>query len=305
MDAYKRGIAGIESKGAGDYNALGKVLANGDQALGKYQIMQSNLPQWSKDALGQPITREQFLKSPELQDKIFEHRFGQYVQKYGEEGAARAWYAGEKGMKNLGKTDVHGRLTVADYGKQFAGSLGKDGETKLAGPVSELPKEPKSRNFAGVPSDAGITSEGQPTTDVRPGIVKPDSGVYSDAGITSEGAATSEPPPMPDMGGGGGIGGGALDAGKDFAGGGGDAGGGFDFGKAFGGFGEEIGKAAENMGKMAGNANASRGQNPYVVGAGQMSQPGGPIPIIDPRMVEAQKQQLAMAMQRLNAGKLF
>ena len=41
------------------------------------------------------------------------------------------------------------------------------------------------------------------------------------------------------------------------------------------------------------------------VPAAQLPTPPGPISMVDPRMVEAQRQKLAMAMQRLNSGKLF
>ena len=298
MEAYKQGIAGIES--GGRYGALGKVLANGDQALGKYQIMASNVPQWSKDALGQSISREQFLKSPELQDKIFEHRFGQYVQKYGEEGAARAWYAGEKGMKNLGATDVHGRVSVAGYGKDFTNRIGKDiwgpgnqakslDGTKLADAAEPPNKAATQYALGDTPKLEGSTLGGGTGTQTA----------AIDAGMIETPA--EGPTAVADAGGGGG----ALGAGKDAVEAAAAPEKGFDWGKGLGGFGDELGKLGEGMARSAGGGTASRGQNPYVVGAGQMSQPGAPVPIIDPRMVEAQKQQLAMAMQRLNAGKLF
>ena len=38
----------------GDYTAVGKKTASGDQAYGKYQIMGSNIPAWTQQALGLP-----------------------------------------------------------------------------------------------------------------------------------------------------------------------------------------------------------------------------------------------------------
>ncbi len=114
-------IAGIES--GGKYDILGPVTRTGDRAYGKYQVMGNNIPEWSQAALGQPMTKEQFLASPQAQDAVFNHRFGQYTNKYGPEGAARAWFAGEGGMNDLGRKDQLG-TSVGDYGNRFAAALG-------------------------------------------------------------------------------------------------------------------------------------------------------------------------------------
>src|SRR6188768_4298893 len=123
--ARQRGIAGIESGGAKNpYALLGSVTGSGDRAYGKYQVMGNNIPSWTRAALGQSMTPQQFLANPQAQDDTFNHRFGQYADKYGEQGAAKAWYAGERGMQNPNATDMHGRLTVAGYGQDFARRAG-------------------------------------------------------------------------------------------------------------------------------------------------------------------------------------
>lgn len=124
---YRSQISNIES--GGRYDALGPQLPSGRQALGKYQIMEENLPQWSRAALGREINRDEFLKSPQLQDAIFDHRFGQYVNKYGPAGAARAWFAGEKGMNNPNARDALG-TSVADYERKFNGGNGIPSEDR-------------------------------------------------------------------------------------------------------------------------------------------------------------------------------
>lgn len=124
--ARRAAIGGIESNVRGDpYQAVGSVTANGDRAYGKYQIMGRNIPQWSQAALGRAVSVPEFMSSKAIQDAIFDHRFGGYVRNYGEEGAARAWYAGEKGMKNLNATDIHGRLNVQQYGQDYLRRLGQ------------------------------------------------------------------------------------------------------------------------------------------------------------------------------------
>lgn len=116
MVDYRNAISGIES--GGRYDALGPVTRAGDRAYGKYQVMGANVPTWTEQALGRRLTPEQFLSDPAAQDAVFNHVFGGYVAKYGAPGAARAWFAGEKGMHNPNARDVLG-TTVADYERKF------------------------------------------------------------------------------------------------------------------------------------------------------------------------------------------
>ncbi len=114
-------ISSIES--GGRYDALGPVTKTGDRAYGKYQVMGANIGPWTKEALGREMTPQEFAASPEAQDAVFKAKFGQYSQKYGPEGAARAWFAGEGGMNDLGRKDQLG-TTVGDYGARFAQAAG-------------------------------------------------------------------------------------------------------------------------------------------------------------------------------------
>lgn len=117
---YGSAIASVES--GGRYDLLGPQT-KGDRAYGKYQIMGNNIGPWSQEILGQAVTPDQFLANPQLQDAIFQGKFGQYVAKYGPEGAARAWFAGEGGMNNPNAKDVLG-TTVSGYGAKFMKALG-------------------------------------------------------------------------------------------------------------------------------------------------------------------------------------
>lgn len=116
-------IAGIES--GGRYDAVGPVAnSKGNRAYGKYQVLDSNIPTWTQEVLGQSMTPEQFLASPQAQEAVFQAKFGQYVQKYGSpEAASRAWFAGEGGMNSPGAVDVNG-MTVDRYGQKFAQAYG-------------------------------------------------------------------------------------------------------------------------------------------------------------------------------------
>lgn len=50
-------------------------------ALGYAQIMPSNLPRWSREALGYPVSRAQFLARPDLQIAIVDYKLNQYWQR--------------------------------------------------------------------------------------------------------------------------------------------------------------------------------------------------------------------------------
>lgn len=120
-DQYGRAISSIES--GGRYDLLGPVTKTGDRAYGKYQVMGANVPTWTEAALGRSMTPQQYLADKDAQEAVFKHRFGSYVQKYGPEGAAKAWFAGEGGMKNPNARDQLG-TSVTDYARRFNAGLG-------------------------------------------------------------------------------------------------------------------------------------------------------------------------------------
>lgn len=124
----------------GDYNSVGPPAdSKGSRGLGKYQVMDYNVGPWTKEALGQELTPQQYLASPQAQDAVFNHKFGQYSQKYGPVGAAKAWFAGEGGMNNPNAKDVNG-MTVANYGNQFVANGGAAAAPGGAGPtMASLP----------------------------------------------------------------------------------------------------------------------------------------------------------------------
>ena len=137
---YGRAISSIES--GGNYKAIGPPTKTGDRAIGKYQVMANNIGPWSEEILGRKVTPQEFIASPEIQDKIFQGKFGQYTQKYGPEGAARAWFAGEGGMNDPNRKDVLG-TTVADYGAKFTKAMGQKPPTD----VSARAKAPVDMSF--------------------------------------------------------------------------------------------------------------------------------------------------------------
>jgi hypothetical protein len=90
----------------------------GRTALGAYQILDSNLASWSRAALGRAVGRHEFLRSRHVQDRVFHHRFGHYVKKYGAHGAARAWLGGEGAARRGESADRFGS-TPSSYADKF------------------------------------------------------------------------------------------------------------------------------------------------------------------------------------------
>lgn len=137
-------IGGMES--GGKYDAVGPVAnGQGHRAYGKYQVLEPNVPVWTAEVLGKPMTPQEFLANPQAQDAVFKAKFGQYSAKYGPEGAAKAWFAGEGGMNNPNAKDVLG-TSVAGYGQKFsAGSapaLPPQGDAVPAADGSGTPVQP-------------------------------------------------------------------------------------------------------------------------------------------------------------------
>lgn len=126
MDGYRNAIASIESAGSGDYAAIGPTHPKLGRALGRYQVMEANIGPWSQEVLGRTVTPEEFMANPQLQDAIFDGKFQQYVQKFGPEGAAQAWFGGEGGVGQTARTDSLG-TSIGEYRNKFTKALGASG----------------------------------------------------------------------------------------------------------------------------------------------------------------------------------
>lgn len=69
-------------------------------ALGKYQILPSNIIPWSRQYLGYTITPTQFLNNPELQERLARAVLTSYFNQAGARGAAAWWYSGNPDNAN-------------------------------------------------------------------------------------------------------------------------------------------------------------------------------------------------------------
>lgn len=143
MDRYARAISSIES--SNKYDAVGPQTRTGDRAYGKYQVMGANIPEWTRTYYGKTLTAPEFLADPAAQDAVFKGKFGTYADKYGPTGAAKAWFAGERGMRDPNRRDQLG-TSVAAYGDKFSRAAGLGPETSPAMMASAIPGiTPKDR----------------------------------------------------------------------------------------------------------------------------------------------------------------
>jgi|TARA_R110000868_G_scaffold46644_1_gene153871 hypothetical protein len=120
-DKVATAIKGIESSG-GDYSARGPVIKKGiykgQRALGAYQVMPANLPQWSKLAVGRVVTPREFLENEEIQDAVFLSQMKKSYEKFGNiEDAVSTWFTG-KTVKEAGNVS-DGSITAPEYLSMF------------------------------------------------------------------------------------------------------------------------------------------------------------------------------------------
>lgn len=114
-------IKAVES--SGNYQARGPIVTSGqyagERALGAYQVMPGNLPQWSREALGRQVSEQEFLNNPQIQDQIVAHQFAKNYQKYGNwDDAASVWFTGRPIARAGNASDVTG-TTVQEYINRF------------------------------------------------------------------------------------------------------------------------------------------------------------------------------------------
>lgn len=120
LNSFKQGIAGVES--GSNYNAIGPATKSGDKAYGKYQVMGANISSWTKQALGYSMTPDQFLKSPDAQEKVFENQSLTNYAKYGNwDDVASVWFSGRPLASN---TSSDGYNTVPQYVSKVRANMG-------------------------------------------------------------------------------------------------------------------------------------------------------------------------------------
>ena len=180
MDVYQNTIKHMET--GSERNPYGAMVPSVDPktgatryAVGAYGVMDSNIPEWTKQALGKPMTVQQFAADPSAQDAVFRAKFGQYADKYGPEGAARAWLAGEGGMNNPNVKDRFGTDPLS-YGRKFANSIVGAGMNTPGGSGAQLPTTSTPTQGQAQPQDTPASPPAQKGFGLF-GLLSPDIGM--------------------------------------------------------------------------------------------------------------------------------
>src|ERR1700685_3246308 len=80
----------------GQQESGGNYLAvNADSgALGRWQVMPSNLPEWLRESGLPPMSPQEYLHDPKAQIRLATVILGGDYKRYGAAGAAAVWYSG-------------------------------------------------------------------------------------------------------------------------------------------------------------------------------------------------------------------
>lgn len=74
--------------------------------------MGSNIPSWSKEALGRSLTIAEFMADPEKQELIAQYKIHQLLQKYSEKDVIAIWFTGKTLAGNEAKRDINGTTAI-------------------------------------------------------------------------------------------------------------------------------------------------------------------------------------------------
>jgi hypothetical protein len=97
-----------EQESGGNYKAVGPSVQGGHHAYGKYQVMDYNIPSWTKKYYGKSLTPQQFMSNPKAQEAVARGVLQGYYNKYGAKGAAAMWYSGQSNPnKTYGNPPVY------------------------------------------------------------------------------------------------------------------------------------------------------------------------------------------------------
>ena len=159
LDKLQTNIGQKES--GGRYNAIGPKTKYG-RAYGKYQVLETNIPGWTKEFLGKSMTPQEFLEDHEAQEKVAKGKMAQYYAAYGNTGdVASMWFSG-KPLSKVSKDASDGYTTVGGYvgdvTKGLGAPTGTTGGAITAAPMGAPPAE----------TALPMADEGAPTPPIRP-----------------------------------------------------------------------------------------------------------------------------------------
>lgn len=158
IDRFLGSLSKIETGGREDpYSTLGPETKYG-RPIGKYQVLPTNVPQWSEEAGLGRLTPEQFRGNKEAQEAVARAKFGEYLGQTGSpEEAAAMWFGGPGYKKHAGARDVLG-TSIPEYQAKFRSGLGGAGGETVD--LKSLPAEYRSFQASAAPDEGSTISLG-------------------------------------------------------------------------------------------------------------------------------------------------
>lgn len=122
VDVIAGAIRKIES--GNNYGAVGMQTKYG-RPLGAYQILESNLPQWSQQALGRVVSASEFLGNRLTQDQVAYYQLTKLLQKYNGrfEDVASVWNSGRPLSQSGSIVDPYNGQSVNTYVNKVMGAV--------------------------------------------------------------------------------------------------------------------------------------------------------------------------------------
>lgn len=166
FEAYRYAISKQES--SHNYGARNSRTG----AIGRYQVMPANVPEWTKTALGQSMTPEEFAKNSNAQDRTFDKIYGDDVDRYGPDGATNKWFTGSA---NPNPKSSDGNMTAGSYLDSFRRNVSEfTGQPYQV--ANSAPDQPSARtDTSGLMQalmQAPSSDDDEPTRSDQPGTVQ-------------------------------------------------------------------------------------------------------------------------------------
>jgi hypothetical protein len=161
IDTLSKNIAGIESGGfKNPYEALNPDT----HAIGKYQVMPSNVAGWTLAATGQSMTPDEFRASPAAQEAVFRDQMQRNLQLYGPKDAASIWFTGKPYNVAGGAASDVNKTTNASYVARATAGLPDSATFTPTAPGTTINASGAPTLPAGGPAAAPATGQpGQPS----------------------------------------------------------------------------------------------------------------------------------------------
>lgn len=113
LDIFKMAI--VKNESGGRYRAISPPNPNvgGQRAYGKYQVLAGNIGPWTEKAVGRRYSVQEFLDSPDVQERVADMRFREEFEKHGSwDDVAAIWFSGLP-YKGNNRCDIN--MCVPEY----------------------------------------------------------------------------------------------------------------------------------------------------------------------------------------------